>query len=117
MKDIILYLLLCIFITYVCVLTENEVTEITTPTTYINTYYPDCGIITSVVLPEGNEPWNSEVTFETLNGNLFSFYGGEDLEVNDVIAVIFDDKGTPNITDDEVVSVRYCSPVNVNIIE
>lgn len=88
-----------------------------TPSTFIDTYYPECGVVTSVILPEGNEPWNSEVTFETMNGNIFSFYGGEDLEVGDVIAVIFDDKGTPEVMDDAVVSVRYCSPINVDIIE
>lgn len=92
--------------------TENEAT----PETKIDTYYPDCGIVTSVTLPEGNESWNSIVTFETMNGNIFSFYGGEDLEPDDMIAVIFDDKGTPEVTDDEIVSVRYCSPINVNIV-
>lgn len=105
------YILLYVIVTYAFFVTENE-----TPATKINTYYPDCGVVTSVTLPKGNEQWNSEVTFETMNGNIFSFYGGEDLEPDDIIAVIFDDKGTPEVTDDEIVSVRYCSPVNVNIV-
>ena len=115
MKDLLTLFALSFLTIMICVISAKE-TE-TTPTTFIDTYYPDCGVVTSVTLPEGNEQWNSLVTFETLNGNLFSFYGGEDLEVGDVIAVIFDDKRTPDITDDEVVSVRYCSPINVNIIE
>ncbi len=115
MKDFLTILaLLCLTIA-LCFISATE--SKSTPATKIDTYYPECGVVTSVTLPEGNESWNSEVTFETINGSIFSFYGGEDLEVGDMIAVIFDDKGTPNVTDDEVVSVRYCSPINVNIIE
>ena len=83
----------------------------------IDNYYPECGVVTDVTLPEGNEPWDTVVTFETMNGNLFTFEGGEDLEEGDVIALIMNSRGTLKVTDDKVVAVRYCSPVNVNIIE
>lgn len=113
MKDFFTILaLLCLTIA-LCFIQATE--SKSTPTTKIDTYYPDCGTVTSVIIQDENEPWNSEIIFETMNGNIFSFYGGEDLEVGDMIAVIFDDKGTSEITDDAVVSVRYCSPINVNI--
>ena len=115
MKDFLTILALVCLTIALCFIQATE--SKSTPATKIDTYYPDCGTVTSVTLPDGNEPWDTEVTFETMNGNIFSFYGGEDLEVGDVIAVIFDDKGTPEVTDDEIVSVRYCSPINVNIIE
>lgn len=114
MRDFLtIFALLCLTVA-LCFISATE--SKSTPATKIDTYYPDCGIVTSVVLPEGNDPWDTEVTFETMNGNVFSFYGGEDLEVGDVIAVIFDDKGTPEVIDDAVVSVRYCSPIKVNIV-
>lgn len=83
----------------------------------ISSYYPECGIVTDVTLEDGREIWDSKVTFQTMNGNLFSFYGGEDLEEGDVIALIMNDNGTLNVDDDIVIDVRYCSPVNVVITE
>lgn len=82
----------------------------------VNNYYPECGIVTDIT-QTGKEAWETTVTFETMNGNLFQFYGGEDLEKGDVIALIMNDNGTVNVDDDMVIDVRYCSPVNVNIIE
>ena len=81
----------------------------------ISSYYPECGIVTDVTLEDGREEWDTTVTFQTMNGNLFSFYGGEDLEVGDVIALIMNDNGTLEVTDDIVIDVKYCSPINVNI--
>ena len=81
-----------------------------------NNYYPECGIVTDVT-QTGIEAWETTVTFETMNGNLFQDYGGEDLEKGDVIALIMNNNGTVNVYDDMVIDVRYCSPVNVNIIE
>lgn len=115
MKDLLTLFALIFLTVMICIISAKE-TE-ATPTTFVETYYPDCGTVTSVIVTDKNEPWNSEIIFETMNGNIFSFYGGEDLEVGDVIAVIFDDKGTPEVIDDEVVGVRYCSPINVNIIQ
>ena len=87
------------------------------PVSGVANVYPDAGVVTEVELPDGNEPWDTVVTFEVANGNLFQFYGSEDLEVGDMIAVLMDDKGTLTVTDDEVLMVRYCSPVNVVITE
>ena len=79
-------------------------------------YYPECGVVTEVK-QTGIEPWETTVTFQTMNGNFFAFDGGEDLEEGDVIAVIMNDMGTPNVVDDIIVNVRYCSPINVIITE
>ena len=81
-----------------------------------NNYYPECGIVTDVT-QTGKEIWETTVTFQTMNGNLFQFDGGEDLEEGDVIAVIMNDMGTSNVVDDIVIDVRYCSPINVIITE
>lgn len=40
------------------------------------------------------------------NGNLWSYYGIEDYNINDLVAVIFDDNGTPEIYDDIIIDVR-----------
>ena len=87
------------------------------PQSKIDSFYPECGIVIAVDYYEGHEAWDSKVTFQTGNGNMFSYWGGEDMEVGDVIACIMDDKGTPEVSDDEVISVRYCSPVNVIITD
>lgn len=79
----------------------------------VSNYYPECGVVTDTTFI-GND---SVVTFETMNGNLFCFDGGEDLEVGDVLAVIMNSNGTSNVVDDIVVNVRYCSPVNITITE
>ena len=77
----------------------------------VSNYYPECGVVTDTTFI-GND---SVVTFETMNGNLFCFDGGEDLEEGDMIAVIMNSMGTPNVTDDVIIDVRYCSPVNIII--
>ena len=82
----------------------------------VSNYYPECGVVTEVK-QTGIEPWETTVTFQTMNGNLFAFDGGEDLEEGDVIAVIMNSNGTPNVVDDIVIDVRYCSPINVIITE
>lgn len=50
---------------------------------------------------------NDMVTFRDFNGNLWQFQGVEDFSVNDCVSVIMDSKKTPEIRDDEIVSVRY----------
>ena len=79
----------------------------------VSNYYPECGVVTDTTFI-GND---SVVTFETMNGNLFCFDGEEDLEEGDMIAVIMNSMGTPNVTDDVIIDVRYCSPVNIIITE
>ena len=72
----------------------------TAPLTVSADYYPSCGIVTEI---EGDV-----VIYTEFNGNMFSFLGAEDWEMGDIVAVIMDDNGTQIVTDDEIVSVRYC---------
>ena len=63
--------------------------------------YPTCGIVTET------DETTDTVTFTEPNGNRWSFEGVEDWQEGDKIAVIMRDNGTPEIIDDEIVSVRY----------
>jgi len=48
------------------------------------------------------------VTCEDATGNLWQFKGVEDWCVDDIAAMIMNDNGTAEISDDEIISVRYC---------
>lgn len=50
---------------------------------------------------------NNTVTVEDSNGNLWSFNGAEDWEVNDSCALIMNDNNTKDIRDDVIISTRY----------
>lgn len=50
---------------------------------------------------------NDTVTVEDLNGNLWSFNGAEDWEINDSCALIMNDNNTKDIHDDTIISTRY----------
>lgn len=50
---------------------------------------------------------NDTVTVEDSNGNLWSFDGAEDWEINDSCALIMDDNNTKDIRDDVIISTRY----------
>jgi len=50
---------------------------------------------------------NDTVTVEDSNGNLWSFNGAEDWEINDSCALIMDDNNTKDIRDDVIISTRY----------
>lgn len=63
--------------------------------------YPKSGIVTEVNIPANT------VTVTDANGNGWAFYGTEDYEVGDAVAMIMDSKGTETIYDDEIVTVRY----------
>ena len=63
--------------------------------------YPNAGIVIEL-----DEP-NDLVYFRTFNGQEWCFEGIEDWQIGDYIAVIFSDKGTDTIYDDEIVKVRY----------
>ena len=63
--------------------------------------YPTCGVVTET------DETTDTVTFTEPNGNMWSFDGVEDWQEGDKIAVIMDDNGTPEIIDDEIVSMRY----------
>lgn len=48
------------------------------------------------------------VALEDNAGNLWAFEGVEDWELGDVCACIIGDNGTENISDDHIVSAKYC---------
>jgi len=48
------------------------------------------------------------VTCEDATGNLWQFKDVEDWCIDDVAAMIMNDNGTAEISDDEIISVRYC---------
>ena len=50
---------------------------------------------------------NDTVIVEDSNGNLWSFNGAEDWEINDTCALIMDDNSTKDIRDDVIISTRY----------
>ncbi len=50
---------------------------------------------------------NNTVTVEDSNGNLWSFNGAEDWEINDTCALIMNDNSTKDIRDDVIISTRY----------
>ena len=50
---------------------------------------------------------NDTVTVEDSNGNLWSFDGAEDWEINDSCALIMNDNNTKDIRDDVIISTRY----------
>ena len=50
---------------------------------------------------------NDTVTVEDSNGNLWSFNGVEDWQVNDGCTLIMDSNGTENVTDDKILSETY----------
>ena len=63
--------------------------------------YPTSGIVTEVNYD------TDLVTVEVRNGNMFQFYGAEDWVEGDIAAMIMNDLGTPEVYDDEIISVRY----------
>ena len=50
---------------------------------------------------------NETVTVKDSNGDLWSFNGAEDWEINDSCALIMDDNNTKDISDDVIISTRY----------
>lgn len=63
--------------------------------------YPDTGLVYEV-----NEKENT-VSYICQNGNCFAFYGVEDWVVGDLVSVIMDDNGTPEVADDIILNCRY----------
>lgn len=47
------------------------------------------------------------VVAETETGNLYTFYGIEDWQLNDRCVLLMDDMGTENIEDDEIIRTFY----------
>ena len=50
---------------------------------------------------------NDNVVVETATGNLFSFTGTEDYEVNDTVSMIMYGNNTENVEDDSIIKVQY----------
>lgn len=81
-------------------LTAVLATTVATPTPKANTYYPGLLRITEVQ--------EDMVVGVDANGFEWSFSEeGNDYMADDLCSVIFDDKGTEIIFDDEIVSHRY----------
>lgn len=47
------------------------------------------------------------VIVEDYSGNLWAFYGAEDWMEGDCVSLVMGDNATPELTDDEILSVRY----------
>lgn len=77
------------------------------------TYYPLTGIVTSVT-PDQSDERTDVITFTCSNGNLFSFTAPttDCWDVDDLVSCIMDNKGTGNVTDDEVLTAMYSGSVD-----
>lgn len=62
---------------------------------------PDTGLVYRVSETE------DLVEYICQNGNCFAFYGAEDWCVDDIVSVIMDDNGTPEVADDIILDCRY----------
>lgn len=63
--------------------------------------YPATGTVTEV------DKASDTVTFTTTNGHSFSFSGCEDWASNDLVSALMWDAGTPQVSDDVILSARY----------
>lgn len=68
----------------------------------VENFYP----LATVVVEANTE--EDIVTLEDGTGNLWTLEGVEDWESGDVCACIMGDNGTENISDDRIVSAKYC---------
>lgn len=69
---------------------------------YVNfSYYSTIGRVTGYDLP------SDTLYITTMDGNLWEYEGIEDWEYNDICSMVFCDNGTDDITDDEIVYLRY----------
>lgn len=67
----------------------------------IKMLYPTSGIVIKVNRAE------DFITIEDYTGNIWKWSGAEDWTVGDYCALIMNDKGTTQINDDEIISIRY----------
>lgn len=63
------------------------------------TFYPATMEITNIS--------GDVVTMETATGYIYEMIGAEDYFPGDLVALIMDDNGTPEIDDDKIISARY----------
>ena len=66
-------------------------------------YYANTAVVTEI------DYANNLVTVEDSAGNTWQFTETEDWEFSDTCSMLMDSKGTPNISDDEIIQVTYCS--------
>lgn len=77
-----------------------------------DTLYPHTAVVSSI------DCESDIVTVEDFNGNLWEFIGVEDWNCGDICSMIMDTKGTDDdITDDEIVSVKYSGYIETAIEE
>lgn len=67
--------------------------------TVTSTFYPATMVITNIS--------GDVVTMETATGHVYEMTGAEDYMTGDLVALIMDDNGTPEITDDKIISAHY----------
>ena len=67
--------------------------------------YPACGVVVAL------DYTADTVTVKDAMGFTWVFYGVEDWQTGDVVAMIMFDYGTPSIKDDEILDVKYCGVV------
>ena len=68
----------------------------------------------TMVVAHFNEYIDS-ATIETATGYQYSFWGVEDYQVGDIVAVIMNDNATETIEDDKIVSVRFSGYVKGDV--
>lgn len=66
-------------------------------------YYANTAVVTEVNYD------SNLVTVEDSTGNIWQFTETEDWEFADTCSMLMDSKGTPNISDDEIIQVTYCA--------
>lgn len=66
-------------------------------------YYANTAVVTEI------DYANNLVTVEDSTGNTWQFTETEDWEFSDTCSMLMDSKGTPNISDDEIIKVTYCA--------
>ena len=77
--------------------------------------YPETGVITNIVETSFGI---YEITFETANGNMFSFYTDDyDIYVGEIISVLMDDNGTEVVYNDTIIKHTYSGTPEMYILE
>lgn len=69
-------------------------------------FYPRAAIITALDLNE------DLVTCVDAAGRIWQFYGVEDFDIGDVVAMIMWDAGTPSVFDDEIIDATYAGTLD-----
>lgn len=86
---------------------ESEIPQLSN----VNGLYPLTGIVTEIEYDV--EPEVDLITITCANGNMFAWYADSSdcWELNDLTSCLMDSKGTPYVTDDEVILTHYAGGV------